>query len=94
MKKIKHVLPNTERQQQIRRDLKFRKGCDAPVAAGCDTEAPQLGKETESGIRMHPISPCMYIQVVYSDAGLSEKKMEETVHGSYSWCRLTKRKKN
>ena len=34
------------------------------------------------------------IQVMYEDAELSVKKMEETVHGSYSWCRLTKREKN
>ena len=27
------------------------------------------------------------IQVMYEDAELSVKKMEETVHGSYSWCR-------
>ena len=30
---------------------------------------------------------------MYEDAELSVKKMEETVHGSYSWCRLTKREK-
>ena len=43
---------------------------------------------------MHPISPCgsngsvSGVQALWK---LSSKKMEETVHGSYSWCRLTKR---
>jgi hypothetical protein len=30
-------------------------------------------------------------QVTYDMRNFQKQKMEETVHGSYSWCRLTKR---
>ena len=29
-------------------------------------------------------------QVTYDMQDFQKQKMEETVHGSYSWCRLTK----
>ena len=43
-------------------------------------------------MNIYPISPCKTASGMIHKT--IQKKMEETVHGSYSWCRLTKREKN
>ena len=86
----KHVLPNTERQQQhlaaISERLSYAK--DGWVFY---RGTPIRKLKTESRLSGMPHFTLPSGKWCTEEA-LSKKKMEETVHGSYSWCRLTKRK--
>ena len=86
----KHVLPNTERQQQRTAAISERLSYANTVGVLL-IGTPIRKLKTESRLSDTPHFTLPSGKWCMSEA-LSKKKMEETVHGSYSWCRLTKRK--